>query len=86
MTCLKSCTGNTQCRAAEGYTCAAPPLGGGMTRYCLPPDVSNLIGGGGAAAGNLAGLLGGAGGAGAGNLAGLFGGGGAAGGTRSVEE
>ncbi len=35
--CAKTCTSNADCRADEGYTCDAPPFGGGTTRYCLPP-------------------------------------------------
>jgi hypothetical protein len=86
-TCLDKCTRSSECRAAQGYSCAASPLGGSTATYCLPSDIANLIGGGGAAAGTLAGLgglLGGAGGTGGvlAGLGGLLGGGGAAGGTR----
>lgn len=41
-TCAKTCGTNADCRADDGYTCQAPPIGGGTTRYCLPP-----MGGGG---------------------------------------
>lgn len=36
-TCVKTCTTDAECRADEGYTCMAPPFGGGTTMYCLPP-------------------------------------------------
>jgi hypothetical protein len=79
-TCLQKCTRNNECRTAQGYSCATSPLGG-TANYCLPPDITNLIGGGGQTAGNLGGLFGGAGGTQGGFLAGLGGllGGGAAG-------
>lgn len=35
--CAKVCLSDSDCRTAEGYTCQAPPIGGGTTRYCLPP-------------------------------------------------
>jgi hypothetical protein len=35
--CAKVCRSDSDCRTAEGYTCQAPPIGGGSTRYCLPP-------------------------------------------------
>lgn len=35
--CAKTCSTDADCRADEGYSCMAPPIGGGTTRYCLPP-------------------------------------------------
>lgn len=89
-TCLKTCTRNNECRTADGYQCAAPPLGGlggtggGSARYCLPAEVASIGGlfggtGGTGTLGGLGGLLGGLGGTGA--LGGLLGGLGGTGGT-----
>ncbi len=35
--CAKTCATEADCRGEEGYTCRMPPLGGGTTKYCLPP-------------------------------------------------
>lgn len=43
--CAKVCRADADCRTAEGYTCQAPPIGGGSTRYCLPPRPTGGDGG-----------------------------------------
>jgi hypothetical protein len=47
--CLKLCESNSDCRADDGYTCAAIPfLGEANTTYCLPPlDLGGFSGFGG---------------------------------------
>lgn len=83
--CLKTCTSDSECRMADGYSCAAPPLSG-TQKFCLPASVAGLLGGGGTMGGFLAGLLGGGntgGLIGGGNTGGLIGGGNTAGGGTS---
>lgn len=43
--CVKACDSNDDCRADEGYTCMAPPIGGDGSLYCLPPRPSRPDGG-----------------------------------------
>lgn len=86
--CLKTCTNSTECRVADGYSCAAPPLAGtGSPKFCLPSDVAGLIGGLGGllAGGSTAGGSTSGGGTTGGFLAGLGGllGGGGTGGSTS---
>lgn len=77
--CLKTCSTASECRVADGYTCAAPPLTN--QKFCLPADIASLGGlgnlgglfGGGAGGAGSTGGTGGAGGTG-GFLGGLFGG------------
>jgi len=70
MSCLQTCSDNAECRVADGYSCASVPLAGSQ-RFCLPPDVAGLIGGGATGGGFIAG--GATGGSTGGFIGGIFG-------------
>ncbi len=45
--CAKTCTSDADCRTDDGYSCMAPPFGGGSTMYCMPPRPTGGRDGGG---------------------------------------